>query len=154
MGDPLFESNLPFWKFVSVKGLVFFTFWQSMGFSMLVQYGVIVHTDFWSADNIEAGLEDFTICIEMFFFALAHKYCFTSQPFKELLENPLTDSNYDIEADVARRASARNSDNSLFRNFTDLFNAREVMNDAGTFRDIATRPLRELESDSSECCRA
>ena len=61
-----------------VIGLVFFTFWQGMLFTVFTMMGIIHENSkkTWSADAVQAGLEDFVICIEMFFFAIAHAYVF------------------------------------------------------------------------------
>lgn len=159
MGDEDFEATQPFGKFISVKGLVFFTFWQSMGFSLLVKYGVIHGSPqgFWNAKDIEAGLEDFTICVEMFFFALAHKWCFSYMPFKAYLEqelaedlmSPSRNSRYgDLESvSPQRRLSGTRTlpyaDRSLVDNFKDLFNGSEVTADAANLRDAAGHGLRK-----------
>ena len=167
MGDPAFEASKPFGKFISVKGLVFFTFWQSMGLDLLVQYGIIKASPqgFWSAIDVKAGLQDFTLCIEMFFFAIAHKYCFTYEPFKVALETPNTPghdraSHYEniLSATPDRRRSTQVGDRSLKDNFLDMFNGQEVTTDALGFRDVANRnlvhPLKEGIEDleNEECC--
>jgi len=152
MGDAEFEAAEPFGKFISVKGLVFFTFWQSMGFALLVHYGVIKASPqgFWNVHDVEAGLEDFTICVEMFFFALAHKHCFSYLPFKEDLQrqlredamSPSRNSRYGDLIPPERRGTLPSyADRSLADNMLDLFNAREVRADAANFRDATTSGL-------------
>ena len=156
-GDDDFEATEPFGKFISVKGLVFFTFWQSMGFGLLVHYGVIHASPngFWKAEDVEAGLEDFTICVEMFFFALAHKRCFSHQPYKAFMEkelaeegmSPSRNSRYgDLQSPPLERRQSRTlpyADRTLVDNFKDLFNASEVSADAANFRDAAEFGLRK-----------
>ena len=72
----------PVGKFLSVKALVFFTWWQSVGISILFQMGMIPHyTDAdkgreWSAEDVAKGLQDYLICIEMFIGAIIHVFVF------------------------------------------------------------------------------
>ncbi|KNZ80394.1 Transmembrane protein 184 like protein [Termitomyces sp. J132] len=64
-------------KFLCVKGILFFSFWQSIGISVLVAARVIKklgpYTD---AEHISLGLTDTLICLEMPIFAFAHMYAF------------------------------------------------------------------------------
>ncbi|OJA12705.1 hypothetical protein AZE42_02877, partial [Rhizopogon vesiculosus] len=69
-------------KFLCVKGILFFSFWQSIGISTLVAVGVITklgpYTD---SEHISLGLTDTLICVEMPFFAIAHMYAFSYRDF-------------------------------------------------------------------------
>ncbi|KAG2136944.1 DUF300-domain-containing protein [Suillus bovinus] len=69
-------------KFLCVKGILFFSFWQSIAVSTLVAAGVISklgpYTD---SEHISLGLTDTLICIEMPFFAIAHMYAFSYRDF-------------------------------------------------------------------------
>ena len=77
----------PFWKFVSVKAVVFFSFWQSMAIAVLVKTGVIPvdNGQSWASDYDAAALANaiqaFCICIEMFFAAIAHAYAFPPEEY-------------------------------------------------------------------------
>lgn len=69
-------------KFLCVKGILFFSFWQSIAISTLVAVGVITklgpYTD---SEHISLGLTDTLICVEMPFFAIAHMYAFSYRDF-------------------------------------------------------------------------
>lgn len=69
-------------KFLCVKGILFFSFWQSIVISILVAAGVITklgpYTD---NENISLGLTDCLICVEMPFFAIAHQFAFSHTDF-------------------------------------------------------------------------
>ena len=69
----------PFGKFLCIKMVVFFTFWQSVFLSMLVAVGAITPTVTYDTDQESYGIDDFIICIEMFFFAIAHWYSAAGQ---------------------------------------------------------------------------
>jgi len=78
----------PVGKFLSVKALVFFTWWQSVGISILFYFGLIkpYKNGEWSAEAVAKGIQDYMICVELFFFAIAHLFVF---PHTDYLQ-PLT----------------------------------------------------------------
>lgn len=60
--------------------LVFFTWWQSLGISVLFYMGFIPpYSDkelAWSAEDVSKAIQDYLICIEMFLFAVVHLLVF------------------------------------------------------------------------------
>jgi hypothetical protein len=81
----------PVGKFLSVKALVFFTWWQSVGISILSMMGMIPHyTAFntdreWTSEAVAKGLQDWLICIEMFVAAIVHTFVFPHTDYLEPL---------------------------------------------------------------------
>jgi Organic solute transporter Ostalpha len=70
----------PVGKFLSVKALVFFTWWQSVFISVLYQMDMIptyraAERD-WSSDDVAKGIQDYLICMEMFIAAVVHTVVF------------------------------------------------------------------------------
>jgi hypothetical protein len=76
----------PLGKFLCVKGVVFFTWWQGVVIFYLRAHGVIQGHGTWSSEDVANGLINYCIVIEMIGFAIAHSYTFT---YKEYLPSNL-----------------------------------------------------------------
>jgi hypothetical protein len=77
----------PLGKFLCVKGVVFFCWWQGVLIFYLEAHGIIRGAgDRWSAEAVANGLIDYCIVLEMVLFAIAHSYTFT---YKEYLPENL-----------------------------------------------------------------
>jgi len=77
----------PLGKFLCVKGVVFFTWWQGVVIYYLRAHGIISDIGTWSAGEVANGLIDFCIVFEMVFFAIAHSFTFS---YKEYLPSRYT----------------------------------------------------------------
>ncbi|XP_039621126.1 transmembrane protein 184B-like isoform X2 [Polypterus senegalus] len=77
----LLSSYSPVLKFFMVKSVIFLSFWQGMLLAILEKCGAIPKIS--SAEvsvgegTVAAGYQNFIICIEMFFAAIALRYAFT-----------------------------------------------------------------------------
>lgn len=71
----------PLMKFMCVKLVIFFCFWQTIILSVLGNFGVFKATEYWSVFNIEIGISALAICIEMVIFAILHVFSFTYKPY-------------------------------------------------------------------------
>ncbi|KAI9281461.1 organic solute transporter Ostalpha-domain-containing protein [Sporodiniella umbellata] len=69
-------SFRPLPKFLCVKAIIFFSFWQSVVVAILVSAGVIPE-----AEHISVAIQDFLVCIEMVPFAIAHSFSFSYEDY-------------------------------------------------------------------------
>ncbi|WVF67157.1 hypothetical protein IAT40_001903 [Kwoniella sp. CBS 6097] len=69
-------------KFLCVKGILFFSFWQSIGISFLVAVGAIRQVGpYTDREHMSLALVDSLICFEMPIFAIAHQYAFQASDY-------------------------------------------------------------------------
>ncbi|XP_063284989.1 transmembrane protein 184A isoform X2 [Pelobates fuscus] len=82
----------PVLKFLTIKAVIFLSFWQGMLLAILERCGVIpevqiINNKTVGAGTVAAGCQNFIICIEMLFAAIALRYAFTCQVYREKKEN-------------------------------------------------------------------
>lgn len=76
---PQLVSIRPVLKFLSIKGVIFFTFWQGIVIFVVDRTGAIPHNPkdvrgrVWSEREISAGIQHFLLCLEMLIFAEMHR---------------------------------------------------------------------------------
>jgi hypothetical protein len=69
---------------ISIKIIIFLSFWESVALSGLAHFGVIAPTKFWSSDSIATGATNFLLCVQMWMVAVAHRWCFSHEPYAAL----------------------------------------------------------------------
>ncbi|XP_023378153.1 transmembrane protein 184A isoform X2 [Pteropus vampyrus] len=89
----LLQPFEPVLKFLTIKAVIFLSFWQGMLLAILERCGVIpeVQTTDGSrvgAGTLAAGYQNFIICIEMLFASIALRYAFTCQVYAEKDNSP------------------------------------------------------------------
>jgi len=78
------KEHSPIPKFICIKAILFFSFWQGVIIAILAFFNVIPgNVGSWTQDNIALGLQDFIICIEMFILSVVHMYVFTYEVYQE-----------------------------------------------------------------------
>lgn len=77
------KDRRPLAKFLSIKMVVFFAFWQGAIVQILV-YTKVIHENHWySVEEIEVGIQNFLVCMEAgLLFSFAHNYAFSADEFK------------------------------------------------------------------------
>lgn len=113
----------PVWKFCTVKSVIFLSFWQGFILAILEKAGVIspifsnrLSLRAASAGTVSAGIQNFLICVEMFFAALALRYAF---PYQVYMQDCTTDSQ-------GRSVTMQSISSSL----KETMNPKDIMNDA------------------------
>ncbi|XP_049860403.1 transmembrane protein 184B isoform X1 [Schistocerca gregaria] len=111
----------PVLKFCTVKSVIFLSFWQGVLLAVLEKAEVIdpiVNTNGSqaSAGTVSAGYQNFLICIEMFFAAVALRYAF---PYQVYVQGCITDSR-------GRSVTMQSISSSL----KETMNPKDIMTDA------------------------
>ncbi|TEB20972.1 DUF300-domain-containing protein [Coprinellus micaceus] len=75
------KGKRPVAKFLSIKLIVMFTFYQMFVFNAL-QGRVIKETTYWTTTNIANGLNALAICIEMVFFSILMWWAYTAKEYQ------------------------------------------------------------------------
>ncbi|TRM60659.1 organic solute transporter Ostalpha-domain-containing protein [Schizophyllum amplum] len=81
------KSRRPLAKFLTIKLIVMFTWYQSFVFEALE--GRVIHaTQYWTETNIANGLNALAICIEMVFFSVAMWWAYSPGEYKKQRSRP------------------------------------------------------------------
>lgn len=76
------RGRRPLAKFIAIKLIVFFTFYQTFVFDLLQKKGVIHGTTYWSESNIVDGLNALATTVEMVLFALLMLWAYPASEYK------------------------------------------------------------------------
>ncbi|XP_055708254.1 transmembrane protein 184B isoform X2 [Phlebotomus papatasi] len=111
----------PVLKFCTIKSVIFLSFWQGVGLAILEKAEVIspiVDSDgaTTSAGTVSAGYQNFFICLEMLFAAVALRYAF---PYQVYAQGCMTDSH-------GRSVTMQSISSSL----KETMNPKDIMTDA------------------------
>ena len=75
----------PMPKFLCIKLIIFASYWQGFGLSILQKMGAIPsNVPGYTADNLAAAIQDALICIEMPLFAISHWYAFSWKDYADV----------------------------------------------------------------------
>uniref|UniRef100_A0A8D1Q125 Transmembrane protein 184A n=1 Tax=Sus scrofa TaxID=9823 RepID=A0A8D1Q125_PIG len=88
----LLQPFEPVLKFLTVKAIIFLSFWQGLLLAILERCGVIPEVQVIDgskvgAGTVAAGYQNFVICIEMLFASIALRCAFTCQVYSEKKED-------------------------------------------------------------------
>lgn len=72
----------PLAKFLCVKGIVFFCFWQGIVLEILVAMGIIRSHHFWlDVEHIQQAYQNILVIVEMVFFSIYQMYAYSAAPY-------------------------------------------------------------------------
>eukprot|EP00033_Pygsuia_biforma_P001123 GCRY01001280.1.p1 GENE.GCRY01001280.1~~GCRY01001280.1.p1 ORF type:complete len:352 (+),score=33.31 GCRY01001280.1:161-1216(+) len=71
----------PVLKFLCIKSVIFFSWWQGVGLAVLARLGILDGVGGYQEETVAMGIQDFLICVEMFFASLAHIWAFPADDY-------------------------------------------------------------------------
>ncbi|KAJ8545579.1 hypothetical protein K7X08_018162 [Anisodus acutangulus] len=84
------QPHKPLSKFICIKGIVFFSFWQGLLVKVLVALGVIKSHHFWlDVEHFQEAIQNVLICVEMVFFSVMQQYAYHVAPYSGDVEAKL-----------------------------------------------------------------
>ncbi|XP_027111707.1 transmembrane protein 184C [Coffea eugenioides] len=76
------KPHKPLAKFICIKGIVFFSFWQGMVLDILAAAGIIRSQHFWlDVEHVEEAIQNLLICVEMVAFSVIQQYAYHVAPY-------------------------------------------------------------------------
>jgi len=125
--EPVLRPYKPLPKFLAVKLVIFFSFWQGMALSMMIRFGLITDVEGFTAVQQASGVQDLLICIEMMVAAIGHYYVFS---YREVMEYP--DPDVLFSSCKMNKGGVGKSDERrpLLHTFGNVVDFRDVLSDA------------------------
>mmetsp|Transcript_6048 Transcript_6048/g.13012 ORF Transcript_6048/g.13012 Transcript_6048/m.13012 type:complete len:201 (+) Transcript_6048:1056-1658(+) len=71
----------PLQKFLCIKLIIFFTYWQGFGIELLQANGAVAPYGDWTSEHVAALLTNALVCAEMLTFAVAHHFAFSYREY-------------------------------------------------------------------------
>ncbi|KAF5814907.1 putative organic solute transporter subunit alpha/Transmembrane protein [Helianthus annuus] len=73
----------PLAKFLCVKGIVFFCYWQGVLLSILAAMDILTPEHYWlDAAHVQQALQNILVVVEMIFFSIFQMYAYSAAPYK------------------------------------------------------------------------
>lgn len=76
------EPHKPLSKFLCIKGIVFFVFWQGIVLEILAELGILKSHYYWlDVEHIEEAIQNTLVCLEMVVFSVLQQYAYHVSPY-------------------------------------------------------------------------
>lgn len=124
-------------KFLCIKTVIFFAFWQGVLVAFLVWVGAIKADEDWTVQNFSAYIQDSLICVEMFIISFGHAYAFGYSQFKDAEVEPLLT---EISRDPVGFVKP------VLKNLSETLSVKDVVNDTV---DVFGRELTREDDGTS-----
>lgn len=149
-----------FLKFLSIKGIVFFTFWQGFVIWILQERGLLARAEdyitektiakgmdpqWWDDSQIKSGLNDLLLCIEVLCFSILHYFAY---PAKEQDTFPAI-----VKVRVTPEEDHMDSPHRVL-SAVNLMNMARLFEETGRLKEMAPPQLRRhvtLSSRARQC---
>jgi len=119
----------PLSKFICIKAVIFFAFWQGVVISAMVDFNFIIkESGDWSLSEVSVAFQNWLICLEMFPLAIAFGRTFGYSSFKEpsFNEGPREDTKMHVVS-----------------NFVTVMNVKDVLSD--TASSLSKGPPKKID---------
>jgi Organic solute transporter Ostalpha len=85
-------QHKPLLKVLAIKLVIFLSFWQTIGISLLTSTGAIKANDKFQTPDIKIGIPAMLLCIEMAIFSVFHLFAFSWKPYTLTSKERLADA--------------------------------------------------------------
>ncbi|GAM17850.1 hypothetical protein SAMD00019534_010250, partial [Acytostelium subglobosum LB1] len=116
----------PFGKFMCIKMVIFFSFWQGVIIALLSYFHVINSVGDWTIHNISEALQNFIICLEMFVISVIHHYFF---PYAEYKDVSRFKQGWLFNEEFDTKEQAPSKQVNILKNFMKAANVSDVIGD-------------------------
>jgi len=76
------EPFKPWKKFLCIKAIIFFAFWQGITLTIMDSLNMLPQYDKWTEFDVADAIQNSLICLEMFIISLVHPYVFGWEEFQ------------------------------------------------------------------------
>ncbi|KAF8029808.1 hypothetical protein BT93_E2283 [Corymbia citriodora subsp. variegata] len=88
--DKELAPHKPLAKFMCIKGIVFFCFWQGVVLEILAAVGILKSHHFWlDVEHIEEAIQNVLVCMEMVVFSVLQQYAYHVAPYSGETESKM-----------------------------------------------------------------
>lgn len=147
----------PVFKFLAIKGIIFFTFYQGVMCGLAVRLHLIPNYApqgpgvVWTEDEISDGIKSFLLCIEMLFFAEIHRYAYPYDEWKTLEKQStkIVGERQPISESLAKDAAEATSDKLLVE-FMQAGKFQDVYALFGQIKELRISAEKERQNRANE----